>query len=68
MDASTPSREEVRQAFQCGFESIDAGDSFYQGFFGFLESLGYRKRADGRCTCPDEGAHGHWPECRWVRS
>ena len=43
MSAATPTREELRQAFQSGFQSIDAGDSFYQGFHACLESLGYRK-------------------------
>jgi len=51
---ATPTREELRQAFQSGFDSIDAGDTFSQGFVGCLESLGYRKRADERCTCADE--------------
>jgi hypothetical protein len=62
-----PTREELRQAFQRGFESIDAGESFYAGFHACLEALGYRRRPDGRCTCPDQGAHGHQPECRWLK-
>jgi hypothetical protein len=61
----TPTREQLRQAFQSGFQSIDAGDTFYHGFDACLESLGYRKQPEGRCTCPDAGAHGHLPECRW---
>ena len=68
MSPATPTREELRQAFRCGFDSIDAGDSFSHGFFAFLELLGYRKSAEGRCTCSDGGAHGHLPECRWVRN
>ena len=66
--SATPTREELRQAFQRGFDTIDAGDGFYQGFDECLESLGYRKHADGRCTCPDQGAHGHLPECRWLKA
>ena len=62
-----PTREELRQAFEAGFQSIDEGDNFYTGFHAFLESRGYRKREDARCTCSDGGAHGHLPECRWVR-
>jgi len=65
--AATPTREELHQAFERGFESIDAGDGFYQGFHQCLESLGYRKQPDGGCTCSDRGAHGHLPECRWVK-
>jgi len=68
MTAATPTREELRQAFQSGFQSIDAGDTFHEGFYACLESLGYRKQAEGRCTCPDDGVHGHLPECRWVRA
>jgi len=67
MNTATPTREELRQAFQRGFDSIDAGDGFYQGFHACLESLGYRKQAKGRCTCSDQGAHGHLPECRWTK-
>ena len=68
MSAATPTREELRQAFQSGFQSIDAGDSFYQGFHACLESFGYRKQPEGRCTCPDHGAHGHLPECQWLKA
>jgi hypothetical protein len=32
-----------------------------------LESRGYRKQENARCTCRDGGAHGHLPECRWMR-
>jgi hypothetical protein len=62
-----PTQEELRQAFQAGFQSIDEGETFYVGFYSYLESLGYRKREDIPCTCPDDGAHGHLPECRWVQ-
>jgi hypothetical protein len=63
-----PTPEELRQAFQAGFQSIDEGDTFYTGFHAFLESIGYRKQEDARCTCRDGGVHGHLPECRWVRA
>ena len=62
-----PTPEELRQAFHAGFQTIDEGETFYTGFHAFLESLGYRKQADARCTCRDGGAHGHLPECRWVK-
>jgi len=67
MSTATPTRAELHQAFQRGFESIDAGEGFYQGFHECLESLGYRRRPNGGCTCSDLGAHGHLPECRWVK-
>jgi hypothetical protein len=60
----TRTREELREAFQRGFDAIDVGDSFYPGFHAHLKALGYRKRPEDRCTCPDLGAHGHLPECR----
>jgi hypothetical protein len=63
-----PTREELRQAFEAGFQSIDAGDTFYTGFQAFLEANGYRKREEVPCTCRDSGAHGHLPECRWVKT
>ncbi len=65
--AVPPTPEELRQAFQAGFQSIDEGETFYTGFEAFLEALGYRKQAEARCTCQDGGAHGHLPECRWVK-
>jgi len=68
MSGAQPTREELQQAFQSGFQSIDAGGMFYHGFDACLESLGYRKHPNGRCTCPDDGAHGHLPECRWVKA
>lgn len=68
MSAATPTREELRQAFQHGFDSIDSGDTFYEGFYAYLESLGYLKQANSRCTCPDNGVHGHLPECRWLKA
>ena len=70
MNESTvqPSREELRQAFQAGFQSIDAGDTFYSGFHAFLTSIGYRKQEEAPCTCRDAGAHGHLPECRWTKA
>ena len=68
MSAATPTGEELRQAFQSGFQSIDAGDTFHHGFDACLESLGYQRQPGGRCTCADDGAHGHLPECRWVKA
>ena len=61
-----PRSEELQQAFQAGFRSIDEGEGFYSGFHAHLDSLGYRKRDDIDCTCADGGEHGHLPECRWV--
>ena len=68
MTPRTPTSDELRHAFQCGFESIDAGDGFYHGFDGYLSLLGYEKQPDAGCTCSDGGAHGNLPECRWVKS
>ena len=62
-----PTQEELRQAFQAGFQSIDEGETFYTGFEACLASLGYRKKDETECTCRDGGAHGHMPECRWVK-
>jgi hypothetical protein len=62
-----PTFDELRHAFLAGFQSIDEGDTFYVGFNEYLSSLGYRFRDDLGCTCPDGGAHGHLPECRWVK-
>ena len=64
----TPSRELLRRAFAAGFESIDDGDTFYLGFNAFLSAEGYVNRDDIPCTCSDGGAHGHLPECRWVKA
>ncbi len=63
----SPSQDVLRQAFAAGFESIDAGDTFYVGFDAYLILTGYIKRNDIPCTCSDNGAHGHLPECRWVK-
>ena len=62
-----PTTEEIRQAFLAGFQSIDDGDTFYAGFEYYLASNGFLKRDDIACTCPDQGNHGHLPECRWVK-
>ena len=62
-----PSQEELTDAFQAGFESIDDGEGFYPGFHAFLQHHGYHLLEDIACTCTDSGAHGHQPECRWVR-
>ena len=63
-----PNQEELRLAFQAGFQSIDDGDTFYMGFCEYLGSIGYRLNDEVGCTCTDGGAHGHMPECRWVKS
>ena len=63
-----PSTELLRRAFAAGFESIDDGDTFYLGFDNLLSAEGYVKRDDIPCTCSDRGAHGHLPECRWVKA
>jgi len=63
-----PTREELRQAFQAGFQTIDEGETFDAGFEAFLASLGYHKQDNTPCTCRDGGAHGHLPECRWVKA
>ena len=62
-----PTQQELRKAFDAGFQSIDEGDTFYLGFDAHLEAAGYRKAEHGPCTCADGGAHGHLPECRWVK-
>ncbi len=62
-----PDDAEVMAALRAGYRAIDDGDGFYPGFDGWLESLGYQRRDDLPCTCPDTGDHGHLPECRWVR-
>ena len=62
-----PNYEELRDAFQAGFDSIDDGDGFYHGFHAFLADRGFGKREDIPCTCSDNGAHGHQPECQWVK-
>ena len=63
-----PNYEELRRAFQAGFQSIDEGDTFYTGFHDYLGSLGFRHVEETDCTCQDRGDHGHMPECRWVKS
>lgn len=65
--ASAPSSDEIGAALRAGYRAIDDGYGFYPGFNGWLESLGYRRRDDMPCTCPDAGERGHLPECRWVR-
>ena len=63
-----PNYEELREAFQAGFDTIDEGEGFYPGFHAFLEYHGYSLHEDVPCTCADRGIHGHQPECRWVKS
>ncbi len=67
MTVNQPTHEELREAFQAGFDSIDEGEGFYPGFHAFLEYHGFKLREDVPCTCVDRGAHGHQPECRWVK-
>jgi hypothetical protein len=62
-----PSYQELRDAFQAGFDSIDDGEGFYVGFHAYLQHYGYQMLEDLPCTCIDHGAHGHQPECRWVK-
>ena len=62
-----PSQDEVLAALRAGYRAIDDGYGFYPGFDGWLESLGYRRRDDIPCTCPDGGYRGHLPECRWTK-
>ncbi|MCI0785292.1 MAG: hypothetical protein J4O03_09340 [Chloroflexi bacterium] len=62
-----PTQENLKEAFKAGFQSIDDGDGFYPGFDAYLKTSGYVKREDIPCTCLDGGAHGHLPECRWVK-
>ena len=66
--SAQPSREQMMEAFQAGFDSIDNGDGFYFGFHASLKDHGYGLREDIPCTCSDNGAHGHQPECRWVKA
>ena len=66
--SSQPTHDQLREAFQAGFDSIDNGDGFYSGFHAFLKTQGFELREDIPCTCSDNGAHGHQPECRWVKA
>ena len=63
-----PTLNELQDAFQAGFQSIDEGDTFYVGFHQRLGGLGYQYREEVPCTCSDLGAHGHMPKCRWVKT
>ena len=66
--SAQPSLEQLREAFQAGFNSIDDGEGFYSGFHAFLSDHGFELREEIPCTCSDNGAHGHQPECRWVKA
>ena len=66
--SSQPTHDQLQEAFQAGFDSIDNGDGFYSGFHAFLKTQGFGLREDVPCTCSDNGAHGHQPECRWVKA
>ena len=63
-----PTHEELRRAFKAGFQSIDDGETFYDGFQEYLGTLGFKHVEETSCTCQDGGAHGHMPECRWVKN
>lgn len=65
--AVQPTSDEVLDAFQAGYRSIDDGQGFYYGFENHLAGLGYAHIPGTTCTCPDFGRHGHMPECRWLR-
>ena len=67
-EPSQPDTEQLREAFQAGFDSIDDGDGFYYGFHAFLERRGFGLSEDIPCTCSDNGVHGHQPECRWIKA
>ncbi len=62
-----PTIDDILDALRVGYHSIDDGEGFWDGFDGHLTSLGYRHGSATPCSCPDSGAHGHMPECRWVR-
>lgn len=62
-----PTEDEIRRAFEAGFATIDEGIGFYPGFHAALVAGGYQRPSDAPCTCPDRGAHGHLPECGWIR-
>ena len=66
-DLQAPEAAEILAALRAGYRSIDEGFGFYPGFDGWLESLGYQRREDIGCTCPDRGYRGHQPECCWVK-
>lgn len=62
-----PRADEVMNAIRSGYQTIDEGDEFWEGFEKYLVSLGYVRVSDAPCICPDNGRHGHLPECRWIR-
>lgn len=62
-----PTVDEILEALAAGFVSIDDGHGFQYGFENSLTASGYQQAADSPCNCPDQGWHGHLPECRWLR-
>lgn len=65
--ALQPLADEVMSAIHSGYQTIDEGDEFWQGFEKYLVGRGYVRLTDAPCSCPDRGRHGHMPECGWVR-
>ncbi len=55
-------------AFHAGYQAIDDGRTFMDGFGRHLTLLGYRDSPEAECGCADKGRHGHQPECRWVKA
>jgi len=55
-------REAVLEAKQLASESRD----YYQAFDESMQSAGFTY-VGGKCTCDDEGIHGHQSECGWER-
>ena len=62
-----PTDDEVVDAERAGFSAIDDGQGFWYGFENHLMGLGYEHVHAAPCSCPDDGRHGHMPECRWFR-
>ncbi len=65
--ATQPTNDEVLDAILGGYNSVDDGEGFWPGFDNSLTLLGYQYSDDSPCSCPDDGAHGHMPECGWLR-
>ena len=65
--AMGPTPNEVLDAENAGFLSIDEGHGFWYGFENRLEALGYKHVVEALCSCPDGGLRGHMAECRWLR-
>jgi len=65
--ALAPTGDQVVEAEHAGFGAIDDGQGFWYGFENHLMGLGYAHVDEAPCSCPDDGLHGHMPECRWLR-